>query len=275
MGGMARLAFGVDEKLECIADVALEGPKGEALCLGYKKATRMIGGPVWVSDDGYVLIDKASMSSYFDMPQGAELTAMQQEGLIPDPLPAYSLTIGDYVIGTITWWIFGVMGLVMLFGHWRGRHRREFMAADVPPSTDPPNLGTEQDRWLRDTILELVEPGDDVEHQAYGFDSDPRDSGVAAAAKRQGLYVGLTHRALVVIHVKVGAFRPLLENQGSEVIPRSQIAGVEADDHVILFYIHDGRVIEFWPTHEQKHFTNQWRFSRDVPRLLGAGTEAA
>ena len=272
---MARLMFGVDEKLECITDVGLEGPSDEPLCLGYKKATRMIGGPVWVSDDGYVLIDKTTMSTYFDVPQGAELTAMQQEGLMPDPFPAYSLSVGDYVIGTILWWIFGVIGLVAMFGHWRGRHRRQFMAADVPPSTGPPPLVTEQDRWLRDAILDLVEPGDDVEHQAYGFDADPRDTGVAAAAKRKGMYVGLTHRALVVINVKAGAFKPILENQGSELIPRSQLVDVQADDHVILFHIDDGRVIEFWPSHEQKHFNNQWRFSRDVPRLVGGRTEAA
>jgi len=266
---MGRLAFGVDEKLKCIADVGLEGPDDQPICLGYKTSVRMVGGPVWISDDGYVLVDKSTMKTYYPVPEGEQLTALQQAGLLPATFPTYSLSVGDYVIGTITWWIFGVVGLIALFGYWRGRHRRQFMAADVPPSTDPPALNTDGDRWLRDAIMDEVERGDVVEHQAYGFSSDPRNTGVAASASRKGLYVGLTRQALVVIGVKVGAFKPILEKQSCEVIPRSEIVGVQADDHVILFSLADGRVIELWPAPSQKHFTNQWRFSRDVPRLLG------
>ena len=266
---MAMAAFGVDEKLHCIVDVGLKGPEGEELCLGYKTSVRLVGGPVWITDDGYVLVLKSTKKSYFPMPEGAELSELQGAELLPETLPPYSLSAGQLFFGTITWWVLIGAVAIALISHWRGRHRRAFLASDEPPSTDPPALKTDGDRWLRDQVMANVPQGDVVIHQAYGFTSDPANGGVAAAAKRKVRFAGLTRDHLVLIEGRVGALGPLLEAQGIDCIPRGDIVDVGADEEVVVFHLADGRAIELWHQKKQKHFSNQWRFARDVPRLLG------
>ena len=52
---MGRLMFGKQENLKEIQDIALRGPEGEDLYLGYKTTSFFFGDGVYMKDDGYVL----------------------------------------------------------------------------------------------------------------------------------------------------------------------------------------------------------------------------
>jgi hypothetical protein len=266
-------AFGTDENLRCITDIELKGPEGEDLCLGYKTSVTLVGGPVWIKDDGYVLVIKPGNKAYFPMPEGAELTELQTRALIPDPLPEYELTTGQLFFGTITWWVLiGAVG-IGLFSYWRGRHRRAFLAEEGAPSQGPPELRTDQDRWLRDQIMDHLPKGEEVMQQAYCFSSDPSQSGVVSVAKRKARYVGLSAHTLVVLETRLGAFGPLLEVDDASVYPCRDLLDVRCNEDVMVLDLADGTTLELWPEPKQKHFSNQWRFSRDVPRLLAVQLE--
>ena len=64
------------------------------------------------------------------MPTGDELRRFQKAGLLPDPLPPYRLTIGNYIMGYFLWFALGFIGLIwgvfMLF-----RRRLERVYADA------------------------------------------------------------------------------------------------------------------------------------------------
>ncbi len=105
------MMFGEDENIDCIVDVQLKGAKDEALCLAHKHTKIFVVAGVWVNDDGYVLGVKSDSKKYYDMPAGETLATMQQNGLLPKPLPPYSLSFFDYLFGYSLWIIVGVMVL--------------------------------------------------------------------------------------------------------------------------------------------------------------------
>ena len=65
--------FGKDETLHSIQEVAAKGPNGEALVLAYKTTTMWFFGPVYMTDDGYVLRLKSDYKKY--VPAKPELVA--------------------------------------------------------------------------------------------------------------------------------------------------------------------------------------------------------
>src|SRR5262249_36197493 len=97
------LLFGSDEHIECLVDIAAKGAKGEELCLAYKRTILFVGAGVKVSDNDYVLRPKQSNNEYYPMPPAAELKELQAAGLLPSPLPAYSLSAWDYIFGYSLW----------------------------------------------------------------------------------------------------------------------------------------------------------------------------
>ena len=64
------------------------------------------------SDDGYVLGLQGDATGYYPMPTGKDLSDLQAEGVLPEPLPPYSISTVDYALG-YSLWIF--LGLVVLF----------------------------------------------------------------------------------------------------------------------------------------------------------------
>ena len=99
------MLFGLGEDVHEIQDVALKSPGGEPLALAYKTTTRYFIGGLYVRDDGYVLRLQSDTARYLQLPNGDELLRLQQQGLLPDPLPPYQLGAVDYANGYSLWMI--------------------------------------------------------------------------------------------------------------------------------------------------------------------------
>jgi len=120
------ILFGVDETIRCIDDVGLVGPADEQLCLAHKTAARIFGGGVYLRDEGYVLgvleeADDPEPSEYFEI-SADDITEYQTEGLLPTPLPDYSIPVTDYLWGYSLWIVLAV-GIVWAL--YSTRHLKE------------------------------------------------------------------------------------------------------------------------------------------------------
>ena len=104
---MARLRIGKREDFAKIQPVELKGQDGGSLTLGYKTSSYWFVGGLHLSDDGYVLL--APGDTYYEMPEGAELKAYQEQGLLPDPLPPYQIPAIEYAFGYSLWIILAAM----------------------------------------------------------------------------------------------------------------------------------------------------------------------
>ena len=100
---MGLLKFGKQESLQCLADVPLKGPDGEALCLGYRTSGFYLGAGLYFADDGYVLAARDGASDYCSSLSAEELHAYQMLSLLPDPLPGYRIPASAYVGGYLFW----------------------------------------------------------------------------------------------------------------------------------------------------------------------------
>ena len=107
---------GVTETLHYIGKSGVIGPDGGTLSLGYKVSMYVLGASWWMHDDGYVLFAAPPRGKYFPLSQ-AQISAYQRAGALPTPLPRYSLSIFDYLMGLSGWIALG--GAMVWFG---GRH---------------------------------------------------------------------------------------------------------------------------------------------------------
>lgn len=97
----AKLHFGPDESLHVIAETRLlDGSKPLSLC--YKTYTYFVLAGVYTTDE-YVLCEGGTSKRYAPLPRGDELAKLQQQGLLPSPLPAYTRPTLDYVFGYSLW----------------------------------------------------------------------------------------------------------------------------------------------------------------------------
>jgi hypothetical protein len=115
------LGFGSDEKIRSISDLKLRGPTGETLFLAHKVTTQFFLLGVHVKDDGYVLGVKGDSRKYYPMPT-AQVQRLQQQGLLPSPLPGYRLSTIDYLIGYSLWLALAAMGAWYGFKRWATRY---------------------------------------------------------------------------------------------------------------------------------------------------------
>src|SRR5512140_3111537 len=154
--------FGVDETLECIQDISLKGGQGEPLCLGWKTSKFFVGAGVYLKDDGYVL-KVPNANSYYPLPYPAELKAFQAQGLMPDPLPHYTLPVWEYLFGYSLWIIVAFVVGAGSFKHLaeRRRYKRD---AQIPVSLGPPTITTEGDQFIAQTVSPMLKPGEQVQH---------------------------------------------------------------------------------------------------------------
>jgi hypothetical protein len=261
------LMFGPDEKLTCIAPVKLKGGNGEELCIGYKTTKFAVFAPAYLKDDGYVLVVENSAKNYYPLPQGTELAEFQSAGMLPKPLPPYTIPTLEYVFGYLLWIAIGATVLVSWAARALRKRRHESLQTFEPPTTDAPTLRTKTDRWLAEEAKKILESGEAVQHQAYGLDSAANTTGAALSAK--ACYVLLTNRRLLFIRARVGAFGPLRENRGVETFLRETIETAQADERHLRFVFKDGSVRDFFAEWHERNLSNQKRFLRDVPRLVG------
>ena len=120
MPAQAAYMFGDDESLTTMVDVGVTGSEGEALMLGHKTTTHNFLLPWSMSDDGYVLVRKSDTGQYYEMTE-AEIAEWQQAGLLPNPLPAYEISLFDKVMGHLLWPTLAVIGVIYLVGFMRKR----------------------------------------------------------------------------------------------------------------------------------------------------------
>lgn len=112
---MGRLIFGKRDNIQMIQDVSLSGPEGEDLYLGYKTSGYFVGAGIYLSDDGYVLGIHGREDMYFPMPSHERVVELQDAGVLPDPLPGYSVSAGEYAFGYSLWIIIlGIIGYELL-----------------------------------------------------------------------------------------------------------------------------------------------------------------
>lgn len=261
---MARLRFGTDEKLTCVSDVALRGPEDQPLCLAYKTRTTWFGGGVWFEDDGLVLWTRGQ-GSYYPLPEPAQVAAMQEAGLLPRPLPTYSVPPIEYAFGFSLWIVVaGVIAWTVLQSR-RQRIQRERDRA-VPISYGPPALRTAMDQWLHQQASAQLVPGETIQHQA--FVEDRADGGIVATLRTSSYYAVLTNRRLLLLATRRGAFGLLRENNGSASIPRSSIRRVAVDDEGQLLIEHDEGRVQVLVVKPTRQLSNQDAFRRDLPRVL-------
>jgi uncharacterized protein len=124
----AKVMFGKDQTIHFLEDVKVTGPNQEPLFLGYMTTMQFFLAGLYVQDDGYVLGVKGDSKKFFRMPTGDELKGFQQRGLLPDPLPPYSLSFFDYLFGYSLWIVVAVIVLWGVFDWQRKRRAREVAA---------------------------------------------------------------------------------------------------------------------------------------------------
>jgi hypothetical protein len=261
---MGTLLFGSDETLTCIQHVEVTGPKGEPLCLAYKTTKVFFGAGIYLKDDGYVLRIENDAKHYFPLPAD-QVAKWQAASLLPNPLPPYTIPLIEYAFGYSLWIVIVVVAVWGAIAHLR-RKRREAEDAATPTSFGPPTLATPADRFVDEQVRPLLETGEAIQHQAHCMNGVPQ--GDLGDAKLVALYAVLTDRRLVIITARNGAFGPLLENKGTEVIERRNVAGFSVDDRAIQLGLADGTTRLLWVSSTRK-LSNQRAFLRDVPRILG------
>jgi len=125
--------FGKQEDIHHIEDVKLKGANDEALFLAYMARTYNFVAGLYIEDAGYVLGVKGDSKKFYRMPEGAELARFQRDGFLPNPLPTYSLSTFDYIMGYSLWWIAVFVALYFVWDSRRKKQKREAEAAAPPP----------------------------------------------------------------------------------------------------------------------------------------------
>jgi hypothetical protein len=119
----ARLAYGTQDHIKRVADIQLDGPKGEQLYLGRRVAMDVFMLPYAVRDGGLVLGVVGDSSGYFNLPDATRLEKMQAAGLLPDPLPKSELDYGDLIFGYSLWWVLSATVMIFAAVDWVRRRR--------------------------------------------------------------------------------------------------------------------------------------------------------
>lgn len=261
---MGKLIFGRDDDVECITPIGVKGAEGEDLCLAYKTSTLFVGAGVYMRDEGYVL--GISNSWYYPLPEAAQLKSFQAQGLIPNPLPEYSVPLWKYGIGYSLWILIGV---IVAFGMWSSARKKKRLRedAEAPVSVGPPALETEYDRHVNDTVRPMLKANEQIEQQAFGFPEPMLMNGDLVPGEKAAHGV-LTNQRLLFVHVNK---KPLAEVLSVDEVPRARIVVAVSDDGLMHFQLDDGTVLLLWVRRKEKGFSNQVRFIRDLPKIFPAG----
>jgi tetratricopeptide (TPR) repeat protein len=99
----AKIMFGAKEYLQKLQDTDIKSPQGESLYLGYKYSHHALILPYRTTDDGYIL-GVVGQQRYYAL-DAALIARLQAQRLLPSPLPPYSISWLDYLIGYLLWFI--------------------------------------------------------------------------------------------------------------------------------------------------------------------------
>jgi len=254
------LRFGSGETATCIADAAMRGPDGESLCVAYKTSWFALGAGVYLTDDGYVLKFR-DRDGYLPLPRESTVRELQQQALLPKPLPDYTISSGTYFAGYSFWFYASIVALAVLFGWRRARARREVAAQTYEGDLV---VRSKADRFVLAEMKKTLEPSEELRQQAYALNRRPT-RGIVSAALTKAYFVGLTDRRLIVIETRVGAFSPILEKLRIRDIAREDVVRVRRDDEDLCFEMRDGSTLELWIDPSERHMSNQQAFLRGLP----------
>ena len=101
------LYFGTVGNIHDLRAVGLKGPHQEPMRLGYRTETKCFLLGYSVRDAGYVLEAARDTTHYYVLKQ-EKIPLYQKQGLLPTPLPPYSLSIRDYAFGYALWIFLGI-----------------------------------------------------------------------------------------------------------------------------------------------------------------------
>jgi hypothetical protein len=261
---MGHYYFGKGEKLHCLAPTTMHDADGGGLCVAHKTTTYSLFMPLYFSDDGYVLASSPGRQSYYPMPTGSELAALQASSELPSPLPAYSIGAFDYAFGYSLWITIAAVAGIGFVQSALKRRRSASLDKSLPPGARPLVLRTKTDRWLHEEATRLLVSNEVILQQAYGYDRE--EMGLVTKA----MYLVLTDRRLLVIHTRLGAFGPLRENNDLNSYERSAVQSVRADERHLCFELVAEKSLDFYAEWSERQLSNQRRFLSDVPRLLGS-----
>jgi|GEM_PF-1528350 len=105
--------FGKSERIEEITDLETKGPNGEDIYLAYKTSGYYFFMGAYMSDEGYVLGIRGT-SSYYPL-DGEQIKIYQESGLLPKPLPNYTIPFMDWVWGFALWILLLVLAVIWFF----------------------------------------------------------------------------------------------------------------------------------------------------------------
>jgi hypothetical protein len=126
---------------------------------------------------------------------------------------------------------------------------------------------TETDHFILAEASKCLVAGEQIVTWAYLVPIVSRGGGglgsaaqsFANAATMSAAFAVVTDRRLVLIHTRIGAFKPLLENIGVVAIERSAIRGA-AVGKTLAFELADGQLIEFQVKRSSTHVSAQAAF---------------
>ena len=115
----AKLFFGTQDKINYLQDISVKGPQGEALFLGFLTSTHNFMLPYSMSDGGHVLGIKGVSDKFYKLPK-ERIEQLQRAGVLPNPLPVYQRSKGDYLVGYLLW---PVLLIIAVGGYIQSRRR--------------------------------------------------------------------------------------------------------------------------------------------------------
>jgi hypothetical protein len=129
-GGNAHAqAFGTDEKMHTI-----QPTKDPKYTLCYKTSIFFFILGCYVKDDGYVLCPVGESKKYIPL-DAAKIQQLQQEGILPTPLPPYSLSFWEYLFGYSNWITLAVVVGFFLIKWARGKAKGPQAPEPLPGPT--------------------------------------------------------------------------------------------------------------------------------------------
>jgi hypothetical protein len=102
-----KVCFGSGEKLHYVANTALRDKDGEELVISRKVTTQCFLFPYNQSDDDFVLAVRGKPSMYYKFPSSAEVARLQEEGMLPNPIPEWEAGVLDFILGYFLWFFLG------------------------------------------------------------------------------------------------------------------------------------------------------------------------
>lgn len=148
--------FGTEEEIH-----EIQPTRDPNFTLCHKVRTYFFVGGIYVADDGYVL-QKKGQYGYYPL-DAARIRALQEEGVLPTPLPPYSLSLWDRLCGYSLW-----IGLVFVIGipilNWLRSRATDKL---VSPSREPPSA--------EQAALEIGGDPPPVDSPFNGLDDSPKE----------------------------------------------------------------------------------------------------